>query len=92
MLALYPSGGLGGAPLISFGGKTTPGGALISSSTAIASPFVADGTMSTESPVFVDLGFVEEAGMVPVVYHKDGVRELRKVMDPLHQSAKTEPL
>ncbi len=33
-------------PLISFGGITTPAGALISSSTAKASPFVAEGAMS----------------------------------------------
>jgi hypothetical protein len=32
-------------PLISFGGKTTPAGALISSSAAMASPFVAEGAM-----------------------------------------------
>ena len=32
-------------PLISFGGRTTPCGALISSSTAIASLFIADGAM-----------------------------------------------
>jgi hypothetical protein len=36
---------LGVAPLISRGGKTTPGGALISSSAAMASPFVADGAI-----------------------------------------------
>lgn len=61
MLAQYASGSLRGAPLISLGGRTTPGGALISSSTAIASPFVADGAMLTGCPVFVDLGFDEEA-------------------------------
>jgi len=33
------------APLISFGGKTTPAGALISSSAAMASPFTADGAI-----------------------------------------------
>jgi hypothetical protein len=33
------------APLISLGGRTTPGGALISSKTAMASPCTADGAM-----------------------------------------------
>jgi hypothetical protein len=36
---------LDGEPLISRGGRTTPGGAFISSSTAMASPFAADGAM-----------------------------------------------
>jgi hypothetical protein len=45
MLAVVLGRGLDVAPLISRGGRTTPGGALISSSAAMASPFVADGAM-----------------------------------------------
>jgi hypothetical protein len=45
---MFPSGesGRGFLPLISFGGITTPAGALISSRTAKASPFVAEEAMS----------------------------------------------
>lgn len=39
--------------MISFGGNTTPGGALISSITAMASPFVADGAI----PVQLQMNF-----------------------------------
>ena len=50
---------LDGAPLISFGGMTTPAGALISSRAALASPLVATGAISaTDTPLNQDLGRV----------------------------------